>query len=143
MYASMMKAVLNASSLTYAVLQALMQPAVPFYIILNTTMELFIVSLIVFWNWDTHPNRRMLVLIGVLAYCAMRIWTYLVFAETRLEISQHTLSQADVEWFKQTLATDFRLVLNTITYVCFLIAAFLPVRADRNGEASRINLTAR
>jgi hypothetical protein len=31
----------------------------------------------------------------------MRIWTYLVFAETRLEISQHPLSQADVEWFKQ------------------------------------------
>jgi hypothetical membrane protein len=61
----------------------------------------------------------------------MRIWTYLVFAETRLDITQHTLSQADVDWFKRTLAADFRVVLNNVTYVCFLLAAFLPVRSHR------------
>ncbi len=127
MYASMMDAALSESSTTYAVLSALMQPAVPFYIALNSAMEMLLVALIVFWNWNTGPRRRALVLAGVAAYFATRIWTYLVFAETRLDISQQTLSAADVEWFKRTLATDFRIVLNLIANVCFILAAFVPV----------------
>jgi hypothetical protein len=143
MYASMMKGALNDPSLTYSVLSALMQPAVPFYIILNTSMELFFVSLLVFWNWEADPKRRALILIGVVAYFVMRIWTYLVFAETRLEISQRPLTPADVEWFKQTLADDFGLVLNNITYVCLLLAAFLPGRSNRTDEERRVPATAR
>ena len=50
----------------------------------------------------------MLILVGVTVYFAMRVWTYHVFAEARLDIARHTLSQADVEWFKQTLATENR-----------------------------------
>ena len=103
-----------------------MQPAVPFYIALNSALELLLVSLVVFWNWNTGPRRRALVLAGVAAYFAMRVWTYLVFAETRLDVSQHTLSAADVAWFKRTLATDFRIVLNVIANVCFPLAAFVP-----------------
>jgi high-affinity Fe2+/Pb2+ permease len=143
MYASMMNMALNEPSLTYSVLSALMQPAVPFFIILNTSMELFLVSLLVFWNWDTDPKRRGLMLIGVFAYFVMRIWTYAVFAETRLEISQRPLTSTDVEWFKQTLAGDFRLVLNEITYLCFLLAAFLPARPNRDGEEKRALAAAR
>ena len=126
MYGSMMREALGEPSLTYAVLSALMQPAVPFYIVLNTTMELLLVPLLVFWNWDTGPKRKALVLIGVITYLAMRIWTYLVFAEMRLGLSQQTLSAADVAWFEQTLATDFRIVLNLITFTCFLLAAVAP-----------------
>jgi MFS family permease len=143
MYAMMMKMALNDPSLTYSVLSALMQPAVPFYIILNTSMELFLVSLLIFWNWDTDPKRRALILIGVIAYFVMRIWTYLVFAETRLEISQRPLTPADVEWFKQTLAGDFRLVLNNITYVCLLFAAFLPARANHSEVKRKVPPIAR
>ena len=66
-----------------------------------------LVPLLVFWNWNIGPRRKALVLIGVAAYLAMRVWTYLVFAEMRLDISQQTLSAADVAWFEQTLATDF------------------------------------
>jgi MFS family permease len=139
MYAFMMKRALNEPSLTYTVLSALMQPAVPYYIILNTSMELFLVTLLVFWNWNTDPKRRALILIGVFAYFVMRIWTYLVFAETRLEISQRPLTVADVEWFKETLASDFRLVLNDITYMCFLLAAFFPVRSN-GSETERTGL---
>ena len=69
--------------------------AVPYFIIL-TTMELLLVPLLVFWNWNIGPRRKALVLIGVAAYLAMRVWTYLVFAEMRLDISQQTLSAADV-----------------------------------------------
>jgi hypothetical protein len=126
MYASMMDAALGEPSTTNAVLSALMQPAVPYFIILNTTMELLLVPLLVFWNWNIGPRRKALVLIGVAAYLAMRVWTYLVFAEMRLDISQQTLSAADVAWFEQTLATDFRIVLNSITFTCFLLAAFVP-----------------
>ena len=126
MYGAMMEAALGEPSTTYAVLSALMQPAVPYFIILNTTMELLLVPLLVFWNWDTGPKRKALVLIGVIAYLAMRIWTYLVFAEMRLGLSQQTLSAADVAWFEQTLATDFRIVLNVLTFACFLLAAFAP-----------------
>jgi hypothetical protein len=122
----MMQEALREPTTTYAVLSALMQPAVPFYIVLNSSLELLLVPLMVFANWHADPRRRTLVLIGVAAYGAMRVWTYLVFAETRLEISQHTLSEADVAWFSQTLASDFRVVLNAITFVAFLLATFIP-----------------
>ena len=118
-----MEAALGEPSTTYAVLSALMQPAVPYFIVLNTSMELLLVPLLVFWNWDVGPRRKAPVLIGVIAYLAMRVWTYFVFAETRLDISQHTLSAADVAWFEQTFATDFRIMLNLITFTCFLLAA--------------------
>jgi hypothetical protein len=85
------------------------------------------VPLLVFWNWNTTPTRRTLILIGVATYFAMRIWTYLVYAETRLEISQLTLSAADVAWFKQTLTTDYRFVLHIIAQVCLILAAFVPI----------------
>jgi hypothetical protein len=45
MYSAMMTGALDEPSLTYAVLSALRQPAVPFFITLNSAMELGIVSL--------------------------------------------------------------------------------------------------
>ena len=126
MYTWMMAAALNEPTTTYAVLSALMWPAVPFYITLNSAMELVLLALLVFWNWDVDARRRAFILVGVALYFAMRVWTYLVFAETRLDIAQHALSPADVEWFKQTLAMDFRVALTVITYVCLVAAALIP-----------------
>lgn len=134
MYIPMMYKALSEPSTTYAVLSALMQPAVPFFIILNSLMEFLVISLVVFWNWDTSPKRRTLLLAGILVYFVHRVWTQFIYAEPRLAITLHPLSPADVEWFKQTLATDYRVVLNIITYVCFLFAAFIPVRSARNSE---------
>jgi hypothetical protein len=134
MYIGMMQRALNEPSTTSAVLSVLMQPAVPFFIVFNSLMEFLMITLSVFWNWHTSPNRRMLILAGVLVYFVQRIWTHLVYAGPRLEITLHPLSPADVEWFKQTLATDYRVVLNIITYACFLLAAFVPVPSDRNRE---------
>jgi hypothetical protein len=139
MYGWMMTAALNEPSTTYAVLSALMWPAVPFYITLNSAMELALVSLLVFWNWEADWRRRVLILVGVTAYFAMRVWTYLVFAELRLDIARHTLSPADVEWFKQTLAADFRPVLNVITFICLIVAALVPPWP----ASSRLSTTAR
>jgi hypothetical protein len=138
MYAAMMTEALREPSTTYAVLSALMQPAVPFFIVLNSALELLLVPLIIFGNRSVVPKRRALILVGVAAYFAMRVWTYLVFAEARLEISQQTLSAADVAWFSQTLAVDFRIVLNAIACAGFLLAAFIPPlgRAEPSQEAA-------
>jgi hypothetical protein len=134
MYMAMTGAALDEPSMTYAVLSALMKPAVPYYIVLNSALELFLVALVVFWNRDTDQVRRTLISVGVMSYFAMRVWTYFVHAEMRLEISQHTLSAVDVEWFRRTLTTDYRIVLNIITHVCFILAAFIPVRLFADGE---------
>ncbi len=128
MYGWMMAAALSEPSTTYAVLSALMWPAVPFFIALNSTMEILLVGLLVFCNWDSDPRRRTLIILGVATYFVMRVWTYLVFAEARLDIAQHALSPADVEWFKATLAMDLRVVLNLISYICLVLAALLPRR---------------
>jgi hypothetical protein len=133
-YIFMMSAALDEPSTTYAVLLALMMPAIPYYIILNSLMELFIIPFVVFLNWNANPKRRTYIIISVVLYFIMRVWTYLVFAPTRLEISGRTLSNADVEWFKQTLATDYRVVLILITQAFFILAAFIPVKGRGKQE---------
>jgi hypothetical protein len=139
-YIFMMNAALDEPSTTYAVLSAIMKPAVPYYIILNSLMELFIIPFVVFLNWNTNPKRRTYIIIGVVSYFVMRVWTYLVFAPTRLEISERMLSTADVEWFKQTLATDYRVILILITQAFFILAAFIPVKGG--GKQDTITPTA-
>jgi hypothetical protein len=134
MYIFMMSAVLDEPSMTYAALSALMQPSVPFYIIINTTLELFIMLFVVFFNWNVDPKRRVFSLIGVGLYLVMRIWTYLVYAETRLAISTQTLSASDVEWFKRTLATDYRAILELISQGFFILAIMIPARSTRDRE---------
>jgi hypothetical protein len=127
MYGFLMNAAVREPSTTYATLSALMQPTVPYYIVVNTLMEALIIPLVVFLNWHI-PKRRALILIAVLVYFVMRVWTYITYAEMRLEISTHPLSPADVEWFKETLRNDFRGVLNVITQIAFILAAFIPAR---------------
>lgn len=62
MYTSMMGAALEQASTTYAVLSALMGPAVPYYIVINSSMELLIVPSMVFSNWNTDKKRRMYII---------------------------------------------------------------------------------
>jgi hypothetical protein len=143
MYGFLMNAALGEPSTTYATLSALMQPTVPYYIVVNTLMEALIIPLVVFFNWHI-PNRRALILIAVLVYFVMRVWTYITFAEMRLEISTHPLSTADVEWFKETMRNDYRGVLNIITQVAFILAAFVPARRvealEDRPEDTRVSL---
>lgn len=134
MYIFMMFGAVKEASTTYATLSALMQPAVPFFIIINTALELVIMLLVVFFNWNVDGRRRNLSLIGVGLYLVMRIWTYLVYAETRLAISTETLSAADVEWFTRTLATDYRPILEVIAQGLFILAAMIPVRSISDRE---------
>jgi hypothetical protein len=127
MYGFLMNAALREPSTTYATLSALMQPTVPYFIVVNTLMEVLVIPLAVFLNWHI-PKRRRLILIAVMVYFAMRVWTYLTYAPARLDISTHPLSTAEVEWFEETLKADYRGVLNVITHVAFILAAFVPSR---------------
>jgi hypothetical protein len=124
MYQSMMYEALNEPSTTQAVLSALMQPAVPFFIILNTLMELLVISLIVFWNWDTSPHRRTLILIGVLVYFVHRIWT--ICPPPRLKFWRPLQSRHECS---SRPATDYRSPEQH--HLCALSAAFIPVRLHR------------
>jgi hypothetical protein len=137
-YGFMMNAALDETSTTYAVLSALMKPAVPYYIVLNSMMELFIIPFIVFFNWNANPKRRTYIIVGVVSDFVMRVWTYLVFAPTRFEISERTLLAADIEWFKQTLLTDYRVILLFVTQVLFILAAFIPVKGHNRQEKNAL-----
>ena len=144
MYGFLMNAALGEPSTTYATLSALMQPTVPYYIVVNTLMEALIIPLVVFLNWHI-PTRRALILIAVFVYFVMRVWTYITYGEMRLEISTHPLSTADVEWFKETLRNDYRGVLNMITQVAFILTAFVPARRiealDDRAADTRVSLS--
>jgi len=133
MYGLLMEAALREPSTTYATLSAMMRPAVPYFIAVNTLMEAFVVPLAVYWNWHV-PRRRTLIAVAVAAYFAMRVWSYLTYAPARLDISTRPLSAAEAEWFRETLRTDYRGVLNVITHVAFILAAFVPPRAAAASE---------
>ena len=79
----------------------------------------------------------MLIVASVAVYFVMRVRTYLVFAEKRLDIASHALSAADIEWFMQTLAADFRIVLNIVVFALLLIAACIPPWHVRNDAYAR------
>jgi hypothetical protein len=107
LYLLLFWSVLREPSTTYAALSALMRPTVPFFIALNSA------------------RRRWVIVIAVGIYVVHRAWTYLVYAERRLAAGTSPLSEADVEWYTRTLATDYRVVLNAIIFALFTAAAFL------------------
>lgn len=99
-YILMMNAALSVPSLIYDILFALMGPAIPYYIVINSLMEWLIVPFSVFLNWNAAPKRRTYILLAVVLFFIMRVWIYLTFAVARLELSQQaTLSAAYVEFF--------------------------------------------
>lgn len=112
-------------SLTNGVLSAMMRPTVPYYITLNSAMEILFVPLVIFLNWDVAPTRRWIIVASAIVYLLQRVWTYLVYAERRLATGTAPLSSEAIAWFKRTLATDRRTVLNLAVLALFTVAAFL------------------
>ena len=115
---------LREPSLTNDVLSAMMRPTVPYYIALNSFMEVLFVPLVVFLNWDAGAAPRWVVVAAAALYVLQRSWTYIVYAERRLATGT-ALSAEDVAWFRRTLAQDYRTVLNLIVMALFAAAAFL------------------
>lgn len=130
MYVLMMRAAVDAP---LAVLSAMMQPAIPFFIVLNTPLELLLVPGAMFANWHSE-RRRPLIVCGALSYYALRIWTYLVYVPARMEIASRSLTPSDVEWFQRSLSVDYRPLLVAVVLTAFTATAFRP---ETSSEADR------
>jgi F0F1-type ATP synthase membrane subunit c/vacuolar-type H+-ATPase subunit K len=130
MYLLLMKA---AAAAPDAVLSAMMQPAIPFFMLLNTPLEVMVVPGAIFANWRNGTRRRLL-LVAALAFYALRIWSYLAYVPSRVEIASRALSPEDIEWFHRSLAVDYRPLLVAIVLVAFTATAFVPHPPDRVTE---------
>jgi hypothetical protein len=119
MYGLLMRA---AASGPVEVLSAMMQPTIPFFIILNTPLELAAVPCALFTNWHNGARRR-LILPAAASFYALRIWSYVVYVPNRMAIASRPLSPSDLEWFQRSMEVDYRSLLLAIVFVGFTIAA--------------------
>jgi hypothetical protein len=121
MYGLLMRAAANAPA---DVLSAMMQPTIPFFIVLNTPLELLVVPGAVFANWSNGPRRR-LILIAAAAFYVLRIWSYLAYVPGRVEIASRPLSPEDLDWFQRSMSVDYRGVFLATAFVTFTLTAFV------------------
>jgi hypothetical protein len=122
MYGLLMRAAAVAPA---EVLSAMMQPTIPFFIILNTPLELLIVPGAVFTTWQNDTRRRR-VLAAAAAFYALRIWSYLAYVPKRMEIAAGPLSPQEIDWFQCSMEADDRSILLAVVFVVFTLAAFVP-----------------
>jgi len=120
MYGLLMRA---AASGPVEVLSAMMQPTIPFFIILNTPLELAAVPCALLANWHNGARRR-LILPAAASFYALRIWSYVVYVPNRMAIASRPLSPNDLEWFQRSMEVDYRSLLLAIVFVGFTITAF-------------------
>jgi hypothetical protein len=127
MYGLLMRA---AAGAPVGVLSAMMQPTIPFFIILNTPLELAVVPCAVFANWRHRPRRR-LILTAAAAFYPLRVWSYLVYVPNRMAIASRALSPNDLDWFQRSMEVDYRALLLAVVFAGFTTAAFVrdPVAA--------------
>ena len=132
MYVLLMTAAVTAP---LAVLSAMMQPAIPFFIILNAPLELLVVPGALVSNW--RGGRRAPIAIGAASYYALRVWTYLAYVPRRMAIASRPLTADDMEWFWRSLGVDYRPLLVAVVLVAFTAAAFVPDGPARGEPAAR------
>ena len=123
MYELLMQAA--AAGAPDAVLSAMMQPTIPFFIALNTPLELFVIPAALFANWYNDARRRPIVIAAATFY-VLRTWSYLTYVQQRLAIASRPLTADDLEWFQRSLAADYRPLLVAIVLLAFTAAAFVP-----------------
>jgi hypothetical protein len=102
----------------------MMQPTIPFFIILNTPLELAAVPCAMLATWHNGTRRR-LILVAAASFYALRIWSYLEYVPNRMAIASHPLSATDLEWFHRSMEVDYRGLLLAVVFVGFTIAAFV------------------
>lgn len=132
MYGLLMRA---AAAAPAAMLSAMMQPTIPFFIILNTPLELLAVPGAVFATWQNDTRRR-LILIGAASFYGLRIWSYLAYVPQRMDIASRPLLPQDLEWFQRSMEIDYRSLLVAVVFVVFTSAAFV---ADPPAAAARVD----
>jgi hypothetical protein len=121
---------LDSSSVTGETLQSTFMPAIPYYIIVNSILEILIIPAVIAFSWRPGP-RRVLILAGAALYLAMRVWTYLAFVPARLgwadeDHAAQVLTAVERRQAAQdTMLNDPRWALLLAMMAIFLIAAHL------------------
>jgi hypothetical protein len=121
---------LDSSSLTGETLESTFLPSIPYYITVNSILELLIIPFVIVLSW--RPGvRRVLVLTSAGLYFLMRVWTYLAFVPRRLgwAESDHTtqaLTMAERRQARDDLMLDDpRWILLLAMFAMLLVAAHL------------------
>jgi hypothetical protein len=74
---------LASASVTGETLEQTFLPSIPYYIVVNSILEVLIIPGVIALGWRPGP-RRILILATAAAYFAMRVWTYVTFVPARL-----------------------------------------------------------
>ncbi|ADD42804.1 hypothetical protein [Stackebrandtia nassauensis] len=132
----MLDGALGASSLTAEALEALFLPSIPYYIVVNSALELLVIPGLLYFGWRAG-KRRVLILAAAGLYFAMRVWTYLAFVPARMgwaeaEHSGEALSAAERRQAASDLMVDDpRWILLLVMLAILLVAAYLPRVRER------------
>jgi hypothetical protein len=107
-----------------------------FIITLNSLMEWLLIPVALFLNWHV-PKRRKFIVMAAVVYYAMRVWTYIYFVPNIFEFGalppEGPFSAELVERFRIWVNLSwFRLVIDVLTNLLFLLAAFVPASASGN-----------
>ncbi|TWD75404.1 hypothetical protein FB561_6842 [Kribbella amoyensis] len=121
---------MRSTSLSGEALEQMFLPSIPYYIIVNSLLEMLIIPLVLYVSWRPG-RRRILILAAAALYFGMRVWTYVAFAPARLDWadsahSTQVLTPADrTQAAGDLMLDDPRWALLMVMFVLFLIAAFL------------------
>lgn len=83
----MLDSALDSPSLTGETLVQMFLPMIPFYIIVNSSMELLIIPGLLYLGWRAG-TRRILIIVVAALFFALRVWTYLAFVPNRLAFGE-------------------------------------------------------
>jgi hypothetical protein len=105
-----------------------------FIITMNSLMEWLLIPAALFLNWHI-PKRRTLIVIAAVAFYAMRVWPYIYFVPNIFEFGalppDGPFSAEVVERFRMWVNLNWlRIAIqDVLTYLLFLLAAFVPASA--------------
>ncbi len=142
LYNRMFAAVLTEAQVSDEMLGAMMAPPVPYFIALNSALELLLLPAMLALAMSGGLRSTAMVLAAAFAFLAARVWTYAVFAVPRVDISAERLAAADIAWFERTLAGDYRILLIAIALtmlIAEIVAGDEPARIGNDkpgGETS-------
>ncbi len=140
----LLKGAVRSGSITGETLEQTFLPSIPYYIAVNSLLEVLVIPAILYVAW--RPGRRRIIIVTTAAaYFVMRVWTYLAFVPARLgwadsAHSAEPLTESERhQAAKDLMLDDPRWIPLLLMFAAFLLAAHLPrVRelARRTAEIS-------
>lgn len=132
----LLKGALNSTSLTGEALEQMFLPSIPYYIAVNSILEVLVIPLILYVGWRPG-RRRILIVAAAVLYFAMRVWTYIAFVPARLGWadsvhSTRALTAAErTQAHRDLMLDDPRWILLLVMFGLLLLAALLrPAEGD-------------